>query len=131
MTPTQIEAEILKQMKLLKITREEATELVMEDLEVDKMSMTEVQNDLTAEQKKAIKANTKTTSGEKKERKPRERKVDEVKVNFIGKLYDYLFEDLAVDAPKIVKPEKEITFRIGEDDYSLTLTKHRKPKAPK
>ena len=29
---------------------------------------------------------------------------------------------------KIKNPQKEITFSIGEDEYSLTLTKHRKKK---
>lgn len=69
-----------------------------------------------------------TADKPKKERKPRERKVDETKVNLIAQMFDYLLE-LAVEAPQIVKPEKEIAFRIGEDEYSLTLTKHRKPKA--
>ena len=49
------EAEIKKMMTTLKISREEAIDLIREDEEVDKMPMSEVDSDLTAEQKKAKK----------------------------------------------------------------------------
>ena len=31
---------------------------------------------------------------------------------------------------QIIKPEKEITFKIQNDEYSITLTKHRPKKTP-
>jgi hypothetical protein len=39
-------------------------------------------------------------------------------------------EDLVshVDLVEIANVEREITFKIGENAYSLTLTLHRKPK---
>lgn len=131
------EAEIKKMMTTLKITREEAIDLIREDEEVDKMSMSEVDSDLTAEQKKAKKDATKTT-GDKRKRAytftKRERKPDEVKREIIEVIAQNLDrccfgEDLhTVKNVNILKPEKEITFTVDGDEYSVTLTKHRKPK---
>lgn len=64
---------------------------------------------------------------EKKERKPRERKVDTEKVNLIQLIGEFLVTQ-NLDFVEIVKPEREINFKIGENDYTLTLTKHRKAK---
>jgi hypothetical protein len=35
---------------------------------------------------------------------------------------------LVADELKITNIQREITFKIGENDYSLVLTKHRKSK---
>ena len=131
------ETQIKKMMDTLKITREEAIDLIREDEEVDKMTMSEVDSDLTKEQKKAKKNATKTT-GDKRKRAytftKRERKPDEVKREIIETIAHNLDraccgEDLVSPSNiQIVKPEKEITFKVGDDEYSVTLTKHRKPK---
>lgn len=70
------------------------------------------------------------TSEEKKERKPRVRKVDEVKVNLIQLIGEFLATQ-NLDFVEIAKPEREINFVLNNDEYTLTLTKHRKPKAQK
>ena len=49
------ENKISELMKTLDLTRDEAIELIKEDEQVDKMGMRQVNNDLTEEQKKAIK----------------------------------------------------------------------------
>lgn len=131
------ETQIKKMMDTLKISREEAIDLIREDEEIDKMTMSEVDNDLTAEQKKAKKDATKTT-GDKRKRNytftKRERKPDEVKREIIATIAQNLDraccgEDLSHPTNiQIVKPEKEITFSLFGDEYSVTLTKHRKPK---
>ncbi len=131
------EKQIEKMMATLHLTREEAIDLIREDEEVDKMAMSEVDNDLTKEQKKAKKDATKTT-GDKRKRAytftKRERKPDEVKREIIETIAHNLDrccfgEDLhTVEDVHILKPEKEITFKVGDDEYSVTLTKHRKPK---
>ena len=46
------EKQIAKMMTTLKISREEAIELIREDEEIDRMSMSEVTSDLTTEQQK-------------------------------------------------------------------------------
>lgn len=132
------EKQILKMMKSLDISREEAISVIKEDEAIDKMSMGEVDNDLTAEQKKAKKKATNTT-GDKTKRAytftKRERKPDDVKREIIATIAQNLDrccfgEELSTVADVVVvKPEREITFKVGEDEYSVTLTKHRKPKA--
>lgn len=132
------EKQILKMMKSLDISREEAISVIKEDEAIDKMSMGEVDNDLTAEQKKAKKKATNTT-GDKTKRAytftKRERKPDDVKREIIATIAQNLDrccfgEELSTVANVIVvKPEREITFKVGDDEYSVTLTKHRKPKA--
>ncbi len=131
------EKRIQSLMTSLKCTREEAISVIMDDEEVDHMTMKEVTSDMTAEQKKAAKAATITT-GDKKKRaynfKPRERKPDEVKREIIETIAQNLNrccfgEELSTVVDVIVlKPEKEITFTVDGEEYSVTLTKHRKPK---
>ena len=132
------EQQIAKMMNTLKISREEAIDLIREDEEIDRMSMSEVDNDLTPEQKKAKKKATNTT-GDKTKRSytftKRERKPDDVKREIIDTIAHNLDraccgEDLVSPSNiQIVKPEKEITFELFGEAYSVTLTKHRKPKA--
>ena len=133
------EADILKTMQTLKLSREEAIEVLQFDEEVDKMTTKEATSDLTAEQKKNAKAATKTT-GDKRKRSytftKRERKPDLIKREIIETIARNLdrcvFEgeevDGSVDNVQIANPEKEITFAVYGDAYSLVLTKHRKPK---
>ena len=131
------EKQIVKMMNTLKISREEAIDLIREDEEIDRMSMSEVDNDLTPEQKKAKKKATNTT-GDKTKRSytftKRERKPDEAKREIIATIAQNLTrccfgEDCSTCSDiNVVKPEREITFKVGDDEYSVTLTKHRKPK---
>ena len=132
------EAQITKMMNALKCSREEAIEVIRDDEEVDKMTSTkQLTSDLTAEQKKASKEATITT-GDKRKRAykftKRERKPDEVKREIIDTIAHNLDraccgEDLTSPSNiQIVKPEKEITFELFGEEYSVTLTKHRKPK---
>jgi len=131
------EKQIQKMMTTLHLSREEAIDLIREDEQVDKMTMSEVDNDLTKEQKKAKKEATKTT-GDKRKRAytftKRERKPDDVKREIIETIAQNLDrccfgEELrTVTDVVVLKPEKEITFKVGDDEYSVTLTKHRKPK---
>lgn len=59
----------------------------------------------------------------------RPRKPNEEKREIIQTLQDSM-KDYAIfaDSVEIVNPEREITFKIGEKCYSLTLTLHRPPK---
>lgn len=131
------EKQIQKMMTTLHLSREEAIDLIREDEQVDKMTMSEVDNDLTKEQRKAKKEAT-TTTGDKRKRSytftKRERKPDDVKREIIATIAHNLDrccfgEELSTVTDVVVlKPEKEITFKVGGDEYSVTLTKHRKPK---
>lgn len=80
---------------------------------------------------KGIKNYVKGAEAEKKPRKPREVKLDDEKVHFIGCLKT-LLEGMALNGKvsnvQIANPQKELTFNIGENEYSLSLIKHRKKK---
>lgn len=111
-------------------TREEAIDLIMEDMEVDSMtSMKEVDSDLTAEQRKAkkdaTKVGTRKTTSYKFEKKAR--KEDAEKREIIQRLAE-LAKEIGENV-EIVKPEKEVSFKIGEFSYSFSLTRHRNPKS--
>ena len=123
------EQEIQKTMKALDISRDEAVAMLKEDEEIDRMAMGEVDNDLTAEQKKVKKAMTKT--GEKKKTvykfdKKKERKVDETKKHFLDCIRVLIEGMGAVVEP--LKTEAEMHFTFGEDSYTIKLIKHRPPK---
>lgn len=123
------EKQIEKMMKSLGLTRNEAIEMLMEDEAVDKMSMKEVTSDLSEEQKKAVKAVTKTTSAKPKAKAKRERKVDEVKKTILAVISNALADELTVSAT--MENEVALHFNYEGADYDLKLIKHRPPKVSK
>ena len=70
------------------------------------------------------------SSNEKKPKKKREVKLDPTKVNFINYLNEWLLTT-DVENVTIVNTQKEISFDIKGENYSLSLIKHRKPKGEK
>lgn len=61
---------------------------------------------------------------EKKPRKKCEVKKDPTKINFIHYLEEWLLTT-SVEDVTIVNEQRELTFKIKNDSYSLILTKHR------
>lgn len=57
----------------------------------------------------------------------KEVKLDDTKVSLIKALTE-LLEGMPIENISIANPQKEITFTIGTDCYSLNLVKHRPPK---
>lgn len=115
-------------MKTLDLTRDEALEMWCDDHDIDMGKAKEF--DLDPEKQKVVKQMTKAGGKARAtESKPRERKPNEEKREIIQTLQDSM-KDYAIfaDSVEIVNPEREITFKIGENAYSLTLTLHRKPK---
>lgn len=124
------EQQIENYMKSLQISREEAEQLYEDDQEdyigEEGEQMTE----------KAKEIRRYEQSAEKKTRKPREKKIDAEKVAILNWIEGALvsrhsiIEEEDWDFSEVTKPnpQKEITFRVGENEYSLTLTKHRPPK---
>ncbi len=111
-------------MKNLKCTEAEARQILADDEAIDKG---EKLFELSAEGKKVAKSMT--IAGEKTVKKSvkRERKIDDEKVAIIKKIADFLAKNEGFSV-EILKKEKEISLKIGENDYSVTLTKHRPPK---
>ena len=99
-------------MKDLECTREEAEEVAEMEIKA-----------------KGIKRYEKAE--ETKPRKKREVKLDEEKVSIIELVFDLLdnsFHLPTLNNVTITNPQRKITFRVGQNEYSLTLTKHRPPK---
>lgn len=126
-----MEEKILQMMKSLDLTRDEAIALIAEDEEVDRMKMSEVDKDLTPEQRKAIK---KVKGGARAVNAygitvTVQRKKDEAKRTLIETLYNSLTDgNLLLSDLRIANPEREITFKFGKEDFSLTLVRHRPKK---
>lgn len=126
-----MEEKILKMMKSLECTRDEAIELLEYDEDVDKDRTTEY--DLTEEQKKVAKkytkADRKKTVNAYGKTVTRERKPDEDKQIIIDLLYTALkVADDDFSNLEIANKEKLITFTYNGNDYKLDLVKHRKKK---
>ena len=119
-------------MKTLDLTREEALEMWCDDHDIDMGKAKEY--DLDPEKQKVVKQMTKAGGKARAtESKPRERKPNEEKREIIKYLAYSLgecdkFGENFAESVETVNVEREITFKIGENAYSLTLTLHRKPK---
>lgn len=123
-------------MKTLDLTREEALEMWCDDHDIDMGKAKDF--DLDPEKQKVVKQMTKADGrAHSGESKPRERKPNEEKRALIAEIASCLEdfhrkdeENLVshVNLVEIANIEREITFKIGENAYSLTLTLHRKPK---
>ena len=122
-------------MKTLDLTREEALEMWCDDHDIDQGKAKDF--DLDPEKQKVVKQMTKAGGKAHSETKPRERKPNEEKRALIAEIASCLEgfhrfdeENLVsrVDLVEIANVAREITFKIGENAYSLTLTLHRKPK---
>lgn len=120
------EKKIASLMKNLQCTREEAIEVMLEDARIDKMSMKEINAEMTDEQKKAIKQATKTgtrkTTVYKFDTKTKPK--DDEKMEIVKAI----FENLNYDNCVIANEGREITFSVNGNEYSLVLTKHRAKK---
>ena len=128
-TPMPDEKWIQSTMKALDLTREEAIEMWMDDHDIDQGKAKDF--DLDPEKQKVVKEMTKAGGKARaKETKPRERKPNDEKRTIIQDLNDYLVNSCQdyINLVEIVNVEREITFKIGENAYSLTLTCHSKPK---
>ena len=113
-------AQIQNFMTVLKISEQERQELLAYDKAVDKGTATEYE--LTPEQKKISKvrrrAEYRTYTFTQ-----RERKADNEKQEIISKIAT-LFAENAV----ITNKEREVALKIGDNEYSITLIKHRTKK---
>lgn len=108
--------------------KEKLIQTLMTEAEKDGEPITREEAEEMAEME--IKANgikDYTQSAEKKPRKKREVKKDEIKVAFIKQLENLLLTT-DVENVTIVNEQKEVSFDIKGENYSLSLIKHRKVK---
>lgn len=117
------------------MTKEKLIEKILKECEQDGEPVTREEAENMAEME--IKANgIKRYEQSDKPRKPakRERKPDEVKREIISTIAQNLdravFENISdeIQNIKITKAEREISFSVGSDEYTVTLVKHRPKK---
>lgn len=125
-----MEEQILKMMKTLDITREEAIELINEDKEIDRKKMSDVDDDLSTDQKKSKKKYTTVKRGVNAYGKKTERvlKPDENKRMVITLLAQALEDSGQITKVSIDNPQKYISFSIGSENFEIDLKRKRKTK---
>lgn len=137
------QAQIQRIMDNLNVDEQQAREMLEFDLQVDRMSMGELKQEMGADHWQVIKEMSKTGSRktkteqetDKKAKKnptvykfdKKTKKADTEKENFVQKLAEMLENEVeSVENVEIVNKNRQISFNIGQNHYSLTLTKHRK-----
>lgn len=116
-------------MRKLDMSRAEVLAMWAEDEEVDRMDKSsEIDSDLTAEQKKVVKKmkNVGTKKPTVYKHDTREKKLDERKVELVSATADFL--RTIVENVEIANPQKEISFTVNGESYTFSLIKHRKAK---
>lgn len=128
---TQKDMELVKHhMKVLGIPEAEAIQLVMDDKAVDKG---EKLFELSAEQKKVAKKYAGTGTKKRTVYKfdtAKKKKENPVKQKIIAEIERFLNEnsEICAEMVQITNAERQIVFKIGENDYELTLVQKRKAK---
>lgn len=117
-------------MKTLDITRDEAIELINEDKEIDRKSFSQIDDDLTEEQKQAKKKYTNVKRGVNAYGKKTERvlKPDENKRMIINAIAQALEKCGNIQNVNITNPQKYISFSIESEDFEIDLKRKRKKK---
>lgn len=113
----------------LGMTDEEIQEMLDDDKAIDRSGTSSKIFDWELdpeEHKKAVKYANSDEKKQPKEKKKPTRKADNVKREIIQLLFDCV--DVNYKNAVIDNPEKYIKFTIGEDEYTISLIKHRKPK---
>lgn len=115
--------EIEKAMKSLELTREEAIEMILDD-----MGLTENEEQKALDEKaKKVKINHQASADkEVKEKKPRTSKVTEEKQLLFSELCNFLREK-EFDF-EILKENKLISVNLGTENFKIDLINTRKPK---
>lgn len=120
------------------MTKEKLVEKIMEECLAEGEPVTKEEAEEMAEMEIKSGLNRHYEQSEKpRKAAKKERKIDEIKreiIETIAQNLDRCFfgEELSTVVDMVIlKPEKEITFKVGEDEYSVTLTKHRSKKGEK
>ena len=125
------EEHVLRIMNGLQCTREEAEDVIKWDKVIDQGGRTPYDLDPEAEKMAKKMANV------KERKKPtnynftkRERKTNPTKGGIIAEIAQFLTEksQFATENVEITNKERMIAFKIGEDNFEITLIQKRKPK---
>ena len=116
-------------MQKLGCTEAEALQIIEDDKKIDKG---EKLFELTAEQKKVAKQATSTGTKKHTAYKfdKKSRKENPIKQQIIEEIFKFITEnaDFGAESVEILNKERQIAFKVGENDYELTLVQKRKAK---
>lgn len=102
---------------------------IMAEAEKDGEPVTREEAEEMAEMELKDKKNRRYETADKpKEKKKREVKLDDKKVNFIEQVFYWVRDYGNATDVTITNPQREVSFTLDGESYSLTLTKHRPPK---
>jgi hypothetical protein len=121
------ETQVERIMKHLNCSKEEALDIIACDKAIDRGERMEfdLPIELEKEAKKMSNVGSRKTDGKKVERK---RKENPTKSTLITEISQFLTEN-GYENVQITNKERQIAFRIGENDYELTLVQKRKKKS--
>ena len=111
----------------LKCSYDEAVEIYEDEKKVDKMTMTELKNETGEEILKVMNEMTRTGTRKTATKTTRTRKENTTKSAIISEIAKFL-EENGYEAVNITNKERQIAFKVGENDYEFTLVQKRKPK---
>ena len=115
------DAELEKAMRILKISKDEAIQMWLDD---NDYTINPVVEELTEKTRKNIK---RYEQGDKKRKtSTRERKVDDEKKSFLAGFR--IFAEGKGAVVTSIKNEAEFSFIFGENEYTVKLVKHRPKK---
>lgn len=121
------DTEIKNSMQMLEISEEEAIELWFSDRDIElNEENAELKNELDSKAKQ-VKINHYAKSDEKKERKPKEKKVNPIKQSIIAAIVTGL-DNLDTEDLSVRNDEKYIDFTIAGVAYTINLVAHRTTK---
>jgi len=123
MKPAEREVLIQKNMKVLKISREEAEELIADDEKVDRGEA--LPWDLTPEQMKNARKLANVTTRKVSKDVKRTKKENPDKKYLIACLLTGIPKD-EVENLKVTNDERSFDFTFNDVNYSISLTAHRK-----
>ena len=121
-----MEEKIKKLMASLKCTREEAIDIIESDKAIEKGERVYFDLDKDAEKQAKKWANVGEKT-KKTERKAPVRKENATKSAIITEIAQFLIEK-GYEMVEITNKERQIAFKVGENDYEFTLVQKRKPK---
>ena len=127
------ESQTEKLMRTLGCTEEEALDIIASDKAIDQGKRVEFDLDPEREKmaKKMANAGTKKPTVYKFDAKDKKRKENPTKAGIIAELAKFLEENSenTCENVEITNKERQIAFKIGENDFELTLVQKRAKKS--
>lgn len=123
-----METQVEKLMRVLDLTEEEALQVIADDKAIDRGER--MSFDLDKETEKQAKKYANVGTRKSAEKVTKTRKENPTKATVITEIFKLLNENAEISAENVVilNKERQISFKIGENSFELTLTQKRKPK---